>query len=38
MYNQTIKFKNKPKIIGNYSIVGPKEGEGNFGSFFHYFI
>ena len=38
MYNQTIKFKNKPKIIGNYSIVGPKEGEGNFGSFFHHIM
>ncbi|MDD3231926.1 MAG: stage V sporulation protein AD [Clostridia bacterium] len=32
---QTIEFKNKPKIIGNYSIVGPKEGKGHFGKFFH---
>ena len=31
---QTIQFKNKPRIIGNYSIVGPKEGKGNFGKFF----
>lgn len=34
--SQTILFKNKPKIIGNYAIVGPKEGEGNFGEFFDY--
>lgn len=34
--NQTIKFKNKPRIIGNYSIVGPKEGEGPFGDMFDY--
>lgn len=36
LFNQTIEFKNKPKIIGNYSIVGPKEGEGHFGKFFHF--
>ena len=35
MYNQTIEFKNKPRIIGNYTIVGPKEGDGNFGKYFH---
>jgi len=35
---QTIEFKNKPKIIGNYSIVGPKEGDGHFGNFFHYIM
>ena len=35
MYNQTIEFKNKPRIIGNYTIVGPKEGAGNFGKYFH---
>ena len=34
--NQTIKFKNKPRIIGNYSIVGPKEGKGPFGDMFDY--
>ena len=34
--NQTIHFKNKPIIIGNYSIVGPKEGEGPFGEYFDY--
>ncbi|MEG1499727.1 MAG: stage V sporulation protein AD, partial [Clostridia bacterium] len=34
--SQTIFFKNEPKIIGFYSIVGPKEGEGIFGSFFDY--
>lgn len=32
--NQTVKFKNKPAIIGSYSIVGPKEGKGNFGQYF----
>lgn len=35
-YNQTIEFKNKPVIKGNYSVVGPKEGQGHFGKFFHY--
>ena len=34
LYNQTIFFKNCPKIIGNFSVVGPKEGQGNFGDFF----
>ncbi len=34
--NQTIIFKNKPRIIGNYSIVGPKEGKGPFGKMFDY--
>lgn len=34
-YNQTIEFRRKPKIIGNYSIVGPKESQGHFGDFFH---
>lgn len=34
--SQTIILKNKPKIIGSYTIVGPKEGQGNFGSFFDY--
>lgn len=36
MGNQTIEFKNKPVIIGSYSIVGPKEGKGNFGPYFNY--
>lgn len=35
---QTIRLKNKPKIIGSYSIVGPKEGLGNFGRYFDYVI
>lgn len=34
--HQTIKFKNQPKIIGNYAIVGPKEGAGPFGKYFDY--
>lgn len=35
---QTIVLKNKPKIIGSYSIVGPKEGEGNFHAYFDYIM
>ena len=31
---QTIIFKNKPIIIGHYSIVGPKEGKGNLREYF----
>lgn len=31
---QTIFFKNKPHIIGYYSIVGPKEGKGTLGEYF----
>ena len=34
--NQTVLFKNKPIITGSYSIVGPKEGKGNFGPYFNY--
>lgn len=34
--SQTVKFKNQPVIIGSYSIVGPKEGQGNFGPYFDY--
>lgn len=34
--NQTVIFKNKPVILGSYSIVGPKEGKGNFGPYFNY--
>lgn len=33
---QTIFLKNKPKIVGSYAIVGPKEGQGNFGEYFDY--
>lgn len=33
---QTIKLKRQPRIIGSYSIVGPKEGNGNFGPYFDY--
>lgn len=32
--NQTVKFDNMPGIIGNYSIVGPKEGKGPMGKYF----
>lgn len=34
LYNQTIFFKNEPKIIGNFAVVGPKENKGNFSGFF----
>ncbi len=34
--SQTVVFKNQPVIIGSYSIVGPKEGAGNFGEYFDY--
>lgn len=33
---RTIMLKNKPKIIGAYSIVGPKEGRGPFGEYFDF--
>lgn len=33
---QTIILKKQPKIIGSYTIVGPKEGNGNFGDYFDY--
>ncbi len=32
---QTIIFEHKPGILSSYSIVGPKEGKGNFAKFFH---
>lgn len=35
---QTINFQNKPKIIGNYTIVGEKEGNSNFKDYFDYVI
>ena len=38
MGEQTIIFQNCPKIIGNYSIVGEKEGKSNFGKYFDYII
>ncbi|MBO4937076.1 MAG: stage V sporulation protein AD [Clostridia bacterium] len=31
---QTIIFKNPPRIIGNFSIVGKSEGNGAFGEYF----
>lgn len=36
--NQTIFFKNKPRIIGSYSIVGPKEGLGSLKKYFDYIM
>lgn len=36
--DQTIVFKNKPRIISNYSIVGEKEGNGPFKEYFHYIL
>ena len=33
---QTIVFRKKPKIIGYYSVVGPKEKNGFFGPYFDY--
>ena len=38
MGRQTICFQNAPKIIGNYSIVGEKEGHGNFKEYFDYIM
>lgn len=32
--SSTLVFNNKPRVIGNYSIVGPKEGKGNFAQYF----
>lgn len=32
---QTILFEHNPCVVGNYSIVGPKEGKGNFSRYFH---
>lgn len=36
--SQTIIFKNCPKIIGYYSIVGPKEGAGCLHDYFSYIM
>ena len=38
MGDQTIAFLNKPRIVGNYSIVGKKEGCGPFKNYFHYIL
>ena len=35
---QTIVFTNAPKIIGNYSIVGEKEGNSNFKEYFDFVL
>ncbi len=32
---QTLIFRNRPRVLGRFSLVGPKEGRGNFGKFFH---
>ena len=31
---RTMVFKNLPRVIGNYTTVGPKEGKGNFAKYF----
>ena len=36
--NQTIIFEKSPVIIGTYSIVGPMEGKGPFGTLFDHVI
>ena len=36
LYNQTVFLKNKPRIIGNYSVVGQKEKNSNFGKYFDF--
>jgi len=33
---RTIFLKNKPRIVGAFSIVGPKEGRGPFGEYFDF--
>ena len=38
MGEQTICFQNAPKIIGNYTIVGQKEGNSNFKEYFDYIL
>ena len=38
MKYDTIKLRKQPKIIGAYSIVGPKEGQGNFKDYFDYIM
>ncbi|MBQ8430556.1 MAG: stage V sporulation protein AD, partial [Clostridia bacterium] len=34
----TIVFKNKPRIESSYSVVGKMEGEGPFGQYFDYVL
>lgn len=34
----TINLTNKPKIIGSYSVVGKKEGQGPFKDYFHHIL
>ena len=36
--SQTVMFKNAPTIIGHYSTVGKKEGEGPCKSYFHHIL
>lgn len=36
--HQTIFFENKPKIISNYSLVGPIEGKGALKDYFDYIL
>lgn len=38
MGKQTIIFENAPSIIGNYSVVGQKEGNSNFKDYFDFVI
>lgn len=38
MANQTIFFKNKPAVIGYYSIAGNIEGKGNFKDYYDYIM
>lgn len=35
---QTIVFDNSAKIVGNFSVVGEKEGNGTFGRFYDYIL
>ncbi len=36
--DQTIKFTNCPRIIGNYAIVGEKEGNGTFKDYYDFIL
>lgn len=36
--SQTILFKNKPKVIGSYTVAGLKESFGNFKDYFDYVL
>lgn len=35
MGNHTVYFKNKPRIIGTFTVAGPKEGKSNFSKHVH---